>query len=321
MASKNRPLQAKLTCHVWCCAVLQVTRVRHIDNKHGAGSVATASSDVAKLQFQLTQQLNHQPDGIPAASPQQQLSGDNESLLQDLTDGSAHVLAQALQRQTTGSTTSTSINHQSSSRLGLQSSGSWSERLAPAHGLRQHSRSLDSSGPQSWYTPAAGASAYLRRVTEKPAASAASPVKGTSVDRLLSSELGSQSAVACSGQRRPSLEPQAAHPTDRLSRTSTASMSTASPSHAGNTAGSHAEAEQALQHPYLRNNSNSNSISVVLASTPEEQQERHQRLMEMCDNHAMFQFLFDAEGKLLTANKRALNNMRGGQLDLGSLAY
>ncbi|GIL91655.1 hypothetical protein Vretimale_9589 [Volvox reticuliferus] len=34
------------------------------------------------------------------------------------------------------------------------------------------------------------------------------------------------------------------------------------------------------------------------------------RLVEMCNNHPMFQFLFDESGKLLAANKRALCNMR-----------
>jgi len=44
---------------------------------------------------------------------------------------------------------------------------------------------------------------------------------------------------------------------------------------------------------------------------PQEHQQRRLRLTEMCDNHAMFQFLFDPQGVLLAANKRALNNMRG----------
>jgi hypothetical protein len=35
-------------------------------------------------------------------------------------------------------------------------------------------------------------------------------------------------------------------------------------------------------------------------------------MVEMCDNHPMFQFLFDDNGKLLTANKRAFVNMTGG---------
>lgn len=39
--------------------------------------------------------------------------------------------------------------------------------------------------------------------------------------------------------------------------------------------------------------------------------QRQQRLTAMCDNHAMFQFLFDREGRLLAANQRALQNMRG----------
>jgi hypothetical protein len=36
-----------------------------------------------------------------------------------------------------------------------------------------------------------------------------------------------------------------------------------------------------------------------------------QRLMAMCNNHAMFHFLFDREGNLLAANKRAMENMKG----------
>jgi hypothetical protein len=56
----------------------------------------------------------------------------------------------------------------------------------------------------------------------------------------------------------------------------------------------------------------SGSLSTALLQLkPEELQQRHLRLTEMCDNHAMFQFLFDPAGVLLAANKRALNNMRG----------
>jgi hypothetical protein len=35
------------------------------------------------------------------------------------------------------------------------------------------------------------------------------------------------------------------------------------------------------------------------------------RLVEVCNNHPMFQFLFDDTGKLLAANKRAASNMEG----------
>jgi len=38
-------------------------------------------------------------------------------------------------------------------------------------------------------------------------------------------------------------------------------------------------------------------------------EEHHMRLVDMCNNHPMFQFLFDESGKLLAANKRALCNM------------
>lgn len=57
----------------------------------------------------------------------------------------------------------------------------------------------------------------------------------------------------------------------------------------------------------------SGSLSTAMQHLkPQEQQQRRLRMTEMCDNHAMFQFLFDPQGVLLTANKRALNNMRGG---------
>ena len=36
-----------------------------------------------------------------------------------------------------------------------------------------------------------------------------------------------------------------------------------------------------------------------------------QRLMAMCNHHAMFHFLFDREGNLLAANRRAMDNMKG----------
>ncbi len=37
-------------------------------------------------------------------------------------------------------------------------------------------------------------------------------------------------------------------------------------------------------------------------------------MVEMCNNHPMFQFLFDDEGKLLAANQRAMQNMQGAAL-------
>lgn len=40
-------------------------------------------------------------------------------------------------------------------------------------------------------------------------------------------------------------------------------------------------------------------------------QQWQQRMTNMCDNHAMFQFLFDEQGLLLAANQRAMDNMRG----------
>lgn len=40
-------------------------------------------------------------------------------------------------------------------------------------------------------------------------------------------------------------------------------------------------------------------------------EDTNHRLVEMCNNHPMFQFLFDEHGRLLTANKRAIMNMRG----------
>lgn len=35
------------------------------------------------------------------------------------------------------------------------------------------------------------------------------------------------------------------------------------------------------------------------------------RMTHMCDNYATFQFLFDDQGVLLAANRRAMDNMRG----------
>ncbi|GFH12783.1 phosphodiesterase [Haematococcus lacustris] len=39
-------------------------------------------------------------------------------------------------------------------------------------------------------------------------------------------------------------------------------------------------------------------------------EENHLRMVEICNNHPMFQFLFDDSGKLLAANKRAMYNMK-----------
>ncbi|PNW81070.1 hypothetical protein CHLRE_07g342350v5 [Chlamydomonas reinhardtii] len=48
-------------------------------------------------------------------------------------------------------------------------------------------------------------------------------------------------------------------------------------------------------------------VTAQVAPTVEDNQ---LRLVEMCNNHPMFQFLFDESGKLLAANKRAMCNMR-----------
>jgi hypothetical protein len=48
-------------------------------------------------------------------------------------------------------------------------------------------------------------------------------------------------------------------------------------------------------------------------ASPAELAARAARLTEMCENHAMFHFLFDASGQLLAANRRAMANMRGAQ--------
>lgn len=73
--------------------------------------------------------------------------------------------------------------------------------------------------------------------------------------------------------------------------------------------GSVSHAGGSLRQLQLRINSNSNSMQAAQVGTENEAQQL--RLTEMCDNHAMFQFLFDAQGQLLAANKRAKNNMRG----------
>lgn len=52
-------------------------------------------------------------------------------------------------------------------------------------------------------------------------------------------------------------------------------------------------------------------ISQVIQRTYTDVEENHLRMVEICNNHPMFQFLFDENGKLLAANKRALVNMKG----------
>ena len=49
----------------------------------------------------------------------------------------------------------------------------------------------------------------------------------------------------------------------------------------------------------------------IVSSSSGDAEDNHLRMVEMCDNHPMFQFLFDVNGNLLTANKRAMVNMRG----------
>mmetsp|Transcript_25460 Transcript_25460/g.55342 ORF Transcript_25460/g.55342 Transcript_25460/m.55342 type:complete len:787 (-) Transcript_25460:1267-3627(-) len=50
-------------------------------------------------------------------------------------------------------------------------------------------------------------------------------------------------------------------------------------------------------------------VQVVQHNLPD-MEENQLRMVEMCNNHPMFQFLFDESGKLLAANKRAMYNMR-----------
>ena len=52
-------------------------------------------------------------------------------------------------------------------------------------------------------------------------------------------------------------------------------------------------------------------LTQVLSPVSNVTEDNHLRLVEMCNNHPMFQFLFDESGMLLAANKRALYNMRG----------
>lgn len=55
-------------------------------------------------------------------------------------------------------------------------------------------------------------------------------------------------------------------------------------------------------------------FSAPLQATPpshSDSDDNHLRMVEMCNHHPMFQFLFDEGGKLLTANKWAINNMSG----------
>lgn len=51
--------------------------------------------------------------------------------------------------------------------------------------------------------------------------------------------------------------------------------------------------------------------SAAAAVSDSLEQQRRQRLTMMCDHHPMFQFLFDAQGRLLAANHSAVDNMRG----------
>lgn len=48
----------------------------------------------------------------------------------------------------------------------------------------------------------------------------------------------------------------------------------------------------------------------VIQQTWRDVENDHMRMVEMCNNHPMFQFLFDENGMLLTANKQAMYNMR-----------
>lgn len=226
---------------------MQVADLQRISIKSATTPVAKAGMEVAQLQFQLAEQLNRQPDVVTAGSIVKQPSGESDAFLLNLPDGSAHVLTQALQRQRASSTSPASIGHQSSSRLGKQTSSTWTSPSIPTG--RQPSRSLDFSTNQAICTVGP---VCLRIGTPGSARTSTGAAAVSSAD----------GAVAATEQQA-----------------------------------------------YRRDNTG--TWSLLSPVKQEEQQHRQQRLMGMCDSHAMFQFLFDAEGNLLTANKRALNNMRG----------
>jgi hypothetical protein len=58
------------------------------------------------------------------------------------------------------------------------------------------------------------------------------------------------------------------------------------------------------------------SLVQIVEQHSAEAENNHLRMVEMCDNHPMFQFLFDVNGNLLAANKRAMVNMTGTNNDL-----
>ncbi|GAX75245.1 hypothetical protein CEUSTIGMA_g2690.t1 [Chlamydomonas eustigma] len=51
------------------------------------------------------------------------------------------------------------------------------------------------------------------------------------------------------------------------------------------------------------------SLVQIVEQHSADAEDNHLRMVEMCDNHPMFQFLFDINGNLLAANKRAMVNM------------
>lgn len=73
-----------------------------------------------------------------------------------------------------------------------------------------------------------------------------------------------------------------------------------------------------LSHCWFGNSECSHQAS---PSKLEAQYLRRMRLTEMCNNHAMLHFLFDAEGQLLAANNRAMDSIRGELFHLPVISF
>jgi hypothetical protein len=323
-------------------------------------SIERSNSQLAALQFTLTQQLNLQPEVLPAEPP---LAGQQQQLgLSSCLSGTQQPQLQSdvkQQHQGLPAEAPASINEDCAE---VQERGQPGRGDAAASSTSGSSKqALHGSVPLQYSTAAmvgpAAASAAVTRMRSSdgggccgPEVQAAAQSLRRSFDRQASRDVAAASAAAQASaafQRHGSFNAfraaaGAATPSLRcanslLERQQLNNMANnqhcqqtssvlgpglaSSPSvQQGSCSGSSDQhpasgvlhANDTLPPPYLRSNSGSTGPRQLQAVDDEHAAQRL-RLMDMCDNHAMFQFLFDAQGQLLAANKRAMNNMRGKQ--------
>lgn len=262
-----------------------------------AAAVSGVDSHLSSLQMALARRLSQDPGVLNA--PQQQKWPDGLGPGKQLAghscssgNGAAHVVLRL------GGGASAAGTGVGSQQLHGRGGAPDQQQQQQQHPVNMDVGSSCGSGVQA-------AATSLRRSMERQASIGSAAMNG---ERLHSFELGKPPAAA----RRSSHS----NSSTSLGKRRSNSMDKQLPgfgsgfSTIGGQSGAAGVATALLQPDVQLRSSSASMIQPQVAA--EEAAARQLRLMEMCDNHAMFQFLFDTQGKLLCANSRAMNNMRGG---------